>query len=437
MAEVLCAPAQHKQPSRKGKRAWRKNIDISEVNEGLEEVRDQLIQGGVVSEKAAADLFIADTEGDEVIQKSYFKTNKPLKSDEILAQRSSVPALDTRKRKSILTDGMIELRQKKLKGDYVKPKELERLRNIAYGGEKIQKDVINTTEQPSYDPWAPEGPVRDPQFSFLDKHKPKPVREPKTLRHAPLSLAANGKSFPAVQKPDAGRSYNPDFHDWSSLLEREGTKEVSAEEKRLNDAAIEAKRMARAQAIAAEPDLESAAEDSTWESEWEGIQSGPEDEEWMRQKRPERKTPAQRNKAIRRKEEERRLKHERKRKEKERQMERMKELIREARERDAKSKEVIKFEESVSSDGDEGEVELHKRMRFGNAKIPEASLEVVLADELQDSLRLLKPEGNLLRDRYRNLVLNGKLEARRAAQHKKPMRTATEKWSYKDWKIPK
>ncbi|KAL9088945.1 MAG: hypothetical protein Q9165_006002 [Trypethelium subeluteriae] len=437
MAEVLRAPAQYKQPSRKGKRAWRKNIDISEVNEGLEEVRDQLIQGGVVSEKAAADLFIADTKGDDVIQKSYLKTNKPLKSDEILAQRSSVPALDTRKRKSIVTDGIIEPRQKKVRDNYVKPKELERLQNIAYGGEKIQKDIINTTDRPSYDPWAPEELVRDPQFSFLDKHEPKPVHEPRTLRHAPLSLAANGKSFPTVPKPHAGRSYNPDFHDWSSLLDREGAKEVSAEEKRRNDAAADAERIARAQAIAAEPDLESAAEDSAWESEWEGIQSGPEDEQWMRQKRPERKTPAQRNKAIRRKVEEGRVKHERKRKEKERQVERMKELIREGRERDEKNKEVTKVEESISSDADEGEVELHRRRRFGSAKIPEASLDVVLADELQDSLRLLKPEGSLLRDRYRNLILNGKLEARRIAQHKKPKQKATEKWSYKDWKVPK
>lgn len=70
-------------------------------------------------------------------------------------------------------------------------------------------------------------------------------------------------------------------------------------------------------------------------------------------------------------------------------------------------------------------------------RVPEAALEVVLADELQDSLLRLKPEGDLLRDRYRNLILNGKLEARRPAQHKKPRRTVTEKWLYKDWKLPK
>lgn len=68
--------------------------------------------------------------------------------------------------------------------------------------------------------------------------------------------------------------------------------------------------------------------------------------------------------------------------------------------------------------------------------IPEAPLEVVLADELQDSLRALRPEGNLLKDRFRNLLVNGKIEARKAVtQPKKPRRERTEKWSYKDWQL--
>jgi nucleolar protein 53 len=39
------APQQHKQPSRKGKKAWRKNVDVTEIQEGLDEVRDELIKG--------------------------------------------------------------------------------------------------------------------------------------------------------------------------------------------------------------------------------------------------------------------------------------------------------------------------------------------------------------------------------------------------------
>lgn len=46
MAEVsTAAPSQFKQKSRKGKKAWRKNVDITEVNDGLDTVRTEIIQG--------------------------------------------------------------------------------------------------------------------------------------------------------------------------------------------------------------------------------------------------------------------------------------------------------------------------------------------------------------------------------------------------------
>jgi nucleolar protein 53 len=47
MADVdsTAAPAQYKQPSRKGKKAWRKNVDVTQVSAGLDDVRDQIIQG--------------------------------------------------------------------------------------------------------------------------------------------------------------------------------------------------------------------------------------------------------------------------------------------------------------------------------------------------------------------------------------------------------
>lgn len=41
------APATHSQPSRKGKKAWRKNVDVTEVQQGLEDLNDELIQGYV------------------------------------------------------------------------------------------------------------------------------------------------------------------------------------------------------------------------------------------------------------------------------------------------------------------------------------------------------------------------------------------------------
>ena len=41
-------PQQYKQLSRKGKKAWRKNVDVSEVQSGLESAREEIIKGWVI-----------------------------------------------------------------------------------------------------------------------------------------------------------------------------------------------------------------------------------------------------------------------------------------------------------------------------------------------------------------------------------------------------
>lgn len=45
MSTAVEAPRQFKQPSRKGKKAWRKNVDVTEVQEGLRQLTDAEIQG--------------------------------------------------------------------------------------------------------------------------------------------------------------------------------------------------------------------------------------------------------------------------------------------------------------------------------------------------------------------------------------------------------
>jgi nucleolar protein 53 len=45
MADTESAPAQYRQPSRKGKKAWRKNVDVTQIQSGLEDVREQITQG--------------------------------------------------------------------------------------------------------------------------------------------------------------------------------------------------------------------------------------------------------------------------------------------------------------------------------------------------------------------------------------------------------
>lgn len=174
---------------------------------------------------------------------------------------------------------------------------------------------------------------------------------------------------------------------------------------------------------------------SEWDedSAWEGIESGTEDVR-LNTKRPERKTQAQRNKIKRRKEAERQAKMAADIKAKNDQVVQTKMIAKALVEKEKNLLLAAVKTESDDSSEDDG-LELRRR-KLGKIALPEKDLELVLPDELQDSLRLLKPEGNLLKDRYRNLLVRGKVESRRPISFaKKAKRKTTEKWTHKDFML--
>ncbi|PSR90625.1 ribosome biogenesis protein Nop53/GLTSCR2 [Coniella lustricola] len=433
------APQQHSQPSRKGKKAWRKNVDVTEVQQGLEDLNEEIIQGGVIAEKESADLFVLDTGGD-VANKQRVPRVKNLKADDIIAARSVVPAITSKKRTSDkTTDGILPAKRQKT-GTYVTKKELSRIRKVADGHHESTVTVNDAT----YDPWAvgPAAPgpvVPKKAMTIAEKNEwfvePQRAKAPSTLSKQPVTLALNGKRVPAVPKPTGGYSYNPVVTDYMSRLEQEGEKALEAERKRQEAAEAEQRAQEAAARSAAEAEAaEAKAELSEWDedSAWEGFES---EGEGLTTKRPKRKTPVQRNKAKRRKAEEGRLKHEAAMRKKEQQAKHIKEI---AEQIDARRMQLA-VEKMEMSDGEsEGnDVELRRR-QLGKFKLPDKDLELVLPDELQESLRLLKPEGNLLKDRYRNLLVRGKLEARRKIPfHKQAKVKFTEKWTHKDFDISK
>lgn len=309
-----------------------------------------LLSSGIVAEKPSEELFTIDTTGSQEIQKAYRKQHKPLKSDEILAQRSAIPAVDSRKRpsNSKVTDGIIEPKTKKPKSDWVSHKEWLRLKKVAAEGNPVAQSETSAT----YDPWAdtPEpNPLDDSKFDFLEK--PKPVVAPPTIKQPPISLAANGKPVPSVKNPHAGQSYNPTFEDWDRLLREEGEKEVEAEKKRLEEQRKEEER----QRLIAEAQNDDGEVKSDDESAWEGFESEYEKPEWLNKKRPERKTKAQRNKIKRRKEEERKAKLEAQIKKREQQALEAKAIARKVKEEEearAKRREK-KQEDDSSEEGDD------------------------------------------------------------------------------------
>ena len=214
-------------------------------------------------------------------------------------------------------------------------------------------------------------------------------------------------------------------------------KEIEAERKRLRQAQAEEELAERIATSEKEAERETALQTED-ESAWEGFESDYDKTDWVGRKRPERKTPQERKKAERRKERERQEKMERMEKDREKREKRITELKdeldKEAKRKARSGVEVSVIENNEERDFDETAL---RRRRFGKDHVPDQSLELVLPDELQESLRLLKPEGNLLRDRYRNLLISGKLETRKPLpQQKKRRRKMTEKWMYKDFEVP-
>ena len=391
------------------------------------------VYSGVIVEKDSAELFTLDLAGDAAIPKKYLKGSKPLKADEIIAQRSAVPAVPQRKRAGDkTTDGVLQ--PKRQRTSYVSHKELTRLRNVADGR---QEDPMVELTEANYDPWDAqkdlEEATQDPRFSFLEKSKKKVA--PATLKHRPISLAASGKDIPAVKKPEGGFSYNPVYTDYEERLMTEGEKELAAEQKRLAAAEAERIKLEAAAKSAAEAEVAEAKADlSEWEedSAWDGFESGTEDVK-LSAKRPERKTQAQRNRIKRRKEEERKAKMAADIKKKNEQAALAKKIAKELSEKEESRSSVVVKDDESSSEGDDLEL---RRRKLGKIALPEKDLELVLPDELQESLRLLKPEGNLLKDRYRSLLVRGKVESRRPISFaKKAKRKATEKWTHKDFML--
>lgn len=324
---------------------------------------------------------------------------------------------------------------KRKRPSYVSHRELTRLRNIADGR---QTESVVTVIEASYDPWDArkdaEEALQDPRFSFLEKAQKK--KAPGTLKHKSISLAASGKAIPAVKKPEGGYSYNPVFTDYEERLTTEGEREIAAERKRLAISEADRIKLEASTKSAAEADAaEARAELSEWEedSAWEGIESGTEDVR-LTVKRPERKTQAQRNRIKRRKEEDQKAKMATEIKRKNEQAAQIKKIAKAvAMKEQSRGLVLITSNDDSSSEGDDLEL---RRRKLGKISLPEKDLELVLPDELQESLRLLKPEGNLLRERYRNLLVRGKVESRRPISFaKKAKRKATEKWTHKDFML--
>ncbi|KAF8212516.1 ribosome biogenesis protein Nop53/GLTSCR2 [Mycena galopus ATCC 62051] len=402
------APSQHNQPSRKGKKAWRKNVDLQEVEEGIEELRAEERATGTFLHKQQDDqLFVVDVKGDDKIRTSLpkFKASE-LTSTKILAQRSAVPAVVSRtttnkKRKSPLSsedkNRLLRIAKRPRKGPFntiVDPTEL----GAGSATFELSEAVKNSG---AYDPWAPAEEMEDIKDG-LETVQPKKIKVP-VHSHPRHKI-----EVPAILEPHQGTSYNPPADAHHELL-------IKASE-------IEGKRVEKAAKLA---ETKAKIDQATVEAgdETVGVPPGmkvaipmEEDEdpaaateEVIPKKMPERKTKAQRNKAAKVLAQKRAL-AEKARKKNEIAIINSVKLLRRTANKTLSAREQAHEARRAALQ------EKLKRglggQKLGKHKVPEEEVDVQLGEDLSESLRALKPEGNLFRDRFTSLQQRALIEPR-------------------------
>ncbi|KAF5093469.1 hypothetical protein D0Z03_002403 [Geotrichum reessii] len=426
-------PNQKNQPSRKGKKAWRKNIDIGEIQESFETIREVEREHGVrdMSTLKSDQLFEVDTAGDEGLKSKREKNVKPLKADEILSRRSAVPALTqshTKNEKNRKLEGLSANQVKKLL-DRAGKSTVTKMRS-----NRVQPMGLN--QAPTYDLWADDSTPADSNSFIADLKQAtsynKATTVPSSLGKNALSLAPNREVMKPVEVPNEGKSYNPTIESWQSLIKEEHEKEAKREEERL----LLEEKQNRIQLIISNYDDNGELSES--EDEDEDNTEKPEEEEdveMLSVNKPvenKKKLRKQRNKEKRHAERVK-LESELKALKKQiRDLENIPKLLAEA------EKQVqAAIDANTEANGGSGNNKRKKAPKFSkNHQLAELPLEVKLSDELTDSLRLLRPEGNLAKERFRSLQERGLIEPRvPVAKKRKYAPKITEKWAYKDIRL--
>lgn len=150
-----------KQPSRKSKSTWRKNIDLQVVEQGLERKRaaERVGENAVHAGTASSSIFVEDRSGDQSLASvRNGKQKKGLRSLEILNNTTGTSGLTSRARRGlhassssgdgITTTGGLTPEQRAIRAGMSR-KDIERLRRVAGRDVKGAFGVVVEGEGPS------------------------------------------------------------------------------------------------------------------------------------------------------------------------------------------------------------------------------------------------------------------------------------------------
>lgn len=415
------APAQFKQATRKGKKAWRKNIDIQPEETAMDEARaEERVTGGKAGGSYIDQMFTIDTTGDEMVAKR-IKKPRTLRSLEILQKRSAVPAL---------TSKPVHAASKPYKPK-VTTADKERLLRIARKGQ-VGADgsgmgsaiVAKQNQEDLRDVWT-ERELEAERLAALKGKWEENLKEmplpnvPTTLQQQRQvqSATAQTKSVPI---PNAGTSYNPRLEAHQALIDEAVRQEVETlrKEQEAQDKVERYKKvlenrreMAKINGTELSGGMLVASGDPEVMAESAGLEiEDVEFEVSQASKMTKRKTQADRNKAKRRIEERRIAKQAATVQAQKKAMQTLANLQKKVENTLTSRKEVLaarraalEAKQLVGYQGGE---------KIGKHKVLSGNVDVQLGEDLSENMREVKPEGNLFRDRFRALQSRTLLEPR-------------------------
>uniref|UniRef100_A0A8D2D1W2 Ribosome biogenesis protein NOP53 n=1 Tax=Sciurus vulgaris TaxID=55149 RepID=A0A8D2D1W2_SCIVU len=419
---------------RNKKRGWRRLAQEPlglEVDQFLEDVRlQERTTGGLLSEAPDDKLFFVDTGSKEKernrkktrVQKKSLLLQKPLRVDLVLENTSKIPAP-----KDILAHQVPnakKLRRKeqlweKLAKQGELPRDVRRAqaRLLHPPAARTKPGPEDTIQRPFYDLWAPDNPLDRPLVGqdafFLEQTKKKGVRRPPRLHVKPSPA-------PAVEVTPAGASYNPTFEDHQALLlvahevELQREKEAQKLERRL---ALPATEQLATQESTFRELCEGLLEESDAEAE-QGL--GEEPEAGGAEASPPGRLPAG----------EKKTEQQRRREKAARRLRVQQAALRAARLRHQElfrlrgiKAQVARRLAELARRREQRRIrrlaEADKPRRLGRLKYQAPDIDVQLSAELSSSLRTLKPEGNVLRDRFKSFQRRNMIEPRERAKFKR------------------
>jgi len=451
-------PKIKKNASRKGKKNWRKNIDMTEVEESLEEKRLEERTGGILEVKKDSEIFLLDSGGvdpEERMKKKKKREIKPLRCHANLSGLPGVPdpkpirnrtrtaeermnPVVKRKLKSLAESGILS---KKMKGAL-----LQRANHLEKKKATEQERQTRRRTKFDFDLWDEEQPGEQKpeeervEKDWLDKETLTHT-DVWTNKHIPKEAKQRNEksqtSLPAVEVPHPGQSYNPSLADHRDVLWKAALVEMKKEKEegrieRTTTAMFPSKAEAPTQKSYLQEMSEGILElgGKVEEEEEEGEEKEVEDkadsdEEEEESKGPKPKTRKQRRDMKVRAIKERKLLSMKKGKEKENEIFKIKTFKKDLKRREALTKARQKKKE------EEKQEKLRNPVQLSSYKYEAPEIEIKLTDELTGNLRNLKPEGSLLEDRYKSLQRRNIIETRVVHKRAKAKSKKVEKRSYK------